>query len=184
MKSNRNLILILLLLIVVAAVCRTVGFAPQLAMALFAGAVIKDKKWAFAFPIFSMFVGDLLYQVLYMNGLTVMPGFYNGQVTNYLLFGSLVAVGFLMKRVNLMNVILFSLSECAIFFILSNFFVWINGGGWGRPMTVPGLIQCYADAIPFFGDTLLSTLVCSGILFGAYRLLKSESALPATLASK
>jgi hypothetical protein len=57
MKSNKNLWVTLVLMIIVAALYRIIpdrpmGFAPQLAMALFGGAVIKDKKLAFAFPSF------------------------------------------------------------------------------------------------------------------------------------
>ena len=47
---NKKIAWSLALLIVVGAVYRIIpdrplGFAPQIAMALFAGAVIKDKKW-------------------------------------------------------------------------------------------------------------------------------------------
>ena len=54
---KKSIIWALILLIVVAAVYRVIpgrpwGFAPQWAMALFAGAMIKDKKWAFALPLF------------------------------------------------------------------------------------------------------------------------------------
>ncbi len=184
MRSNRNLALIFVLLVVGAAVCRIFGFAPQLSMALFAGAVIKDKKWAFAFPIFSMFLCDLAYQALYLKGLTTLPGFYDGQATNYLLFAGLVAVGFFMKRINFVNVIGFSLATCVLYFIFSNFFVWVFGGGWARPKTFSGMMQCYVDALPFFGTSLLSTLVCSGVLFGTYQFLKSENKVPAPLLSK
>ncbi|MBA4166379.1 MAG: hypothetical protein H0X41_02325 [Chitinophagaceae bacterium] len=190
MKSNKNLTLILLLLIVVAAFYRIIpnrpmGFAPHLAMALFAGAVIRDKKWAFAFPIFSMFISDLIYQLLYLKGLTALSGFYEGQITNYLLFAGLVIVGFFMKKINLVNVALFSLTECVLFFLVSNFFVWINGAGFGRPKTPAGFVQCYVDAVPFFGNSVLATLVFSGILFGAYQLFReSGNVVPVRLASK
>jgi hypothetical protein len=189
MKSNKNLTLILLLLIVVAAFYRIIpnrpmGFAPHLAMALFAGAVIRDKKWAFAFPIFSMFISDLIYQLLYIKGLTTLSGFYEGQITNYLLFAGLVVIGFFMKKINVVNTVVFSLSECALFFILSNFFVWVNGAGFGRPKTAAGLIQCYADALPFFGNSVLATLFFSGILFGAYLLIRSSNSVPATVAAR
>ena len=184
MRSNRNFLLIFLLLIVVAAACRIFGFAPQLSMALFAGAIINDKKWAFAFPIFSMIICDLAYQFLYLKGLTTLPGFYQGQITNYVLFAGLVVVGFFMKKVSIVNVVAFSLIECVLYFIFSNFFVWAFGGGWDRPKTFPGMIQCYVDALPFFGNSILSTLVCSGILFGTYQFLKSEHSIPASLASK
>ena len=78
----------MIILIVIAAVYRVIpgrpdGFAPQIAMALFGGAIIKDKKWAFALPLFSMFLSDLLYQALFSMHLSERQGFYQGQLTNY-----------------------------------------------------------------------------------------------------
>ena len=106
MRLNRNTIITLIILIIVAALYRVIpqrpmGFAPHLAMALFGGAVIRDKRIAFAFPIFSMFISDLIYQMLYVNGLTEISGFYEGQFLNYMLFAGMTVVGFLMKRISI-----------------------------------------------------------------------------------
>lgn len=80
MKNNKTTILVFVLLVVAAALYRVwdgrpLGFAPQIAMALFAGSVIKDKRFSFLVPLFSMLVSDVLYQVLYMQGLTEIKGF-------------------------------------------------------------------------------------------------------------
>jgi uncharacterized membrane protein len=96
-------------------------------MALFAGAVIRDKKWAFALPIFSMFLSDLLYQVLFNYGISDRPGFYEGQLQNYLLFAGMTAIGFVIKKINVLNVLAASIVAPTVFFILSNFLVW---AGW------------------------------------------------------
>src|SRR6478672_10549542 len=126
MKSNKSLILTMLVLIVMAALYRIVpgrpyGFAPQIAMALFGGAVIKDRKWAFALPIFSMFLSDLLYQALYNAGISPIYGFYEGQWLNYLLFAVMVLIGFAIRKINVLNVLLASLAAPTVFFLLSNF---------------------------------------------------------------
>jgi hypothetical protein len=183
MKPNKTLTLTLLLLIIVAAFYRVIpnrpmGFAPHLAMALFAGAAIKDKKWAFALPLFSMFISDLIYQLLYVKGLTSIPGFYQGQITNYMLFAGLVVIGFFMKKINVASIILFSVMECVVFFVVSNFFVWASGAGLSRPKSFSGLMMCYTDALPFFGNSIVSTLVFSAILFGAYQGIKSGNIVP------
>src|SRR5829696_4007339 len=103
MKLTKNFLVIFVLLIIAAALYRVIpgrpwGFAPHIAMALFGGAVIKDKKWAFALPVFSMFISDLLYQFLYANGLSDTPGFYEGQLVNYMLFIGITCLGFFMRR--------------------------------------------------------------------------------------
>ncbi len=176
MTKNKSLIITLIMLIVVAAIYRVIpgrsmGFAPHLAMALFAGAIIKDKKWAFALPIFSIFLSDVLYQSLHLIGLTSMKGFYEGQITNYILFAAMTAIGFLMKKINVINVVAYSLLVCIAFFLLSNFFVWQSGQGLSRPKTFDGLMQCYTDAIPFFINSLKATLIFSAVLFGAHKLI-------------
>lgn len=180
MTSNKSLVVTLIMLIVVAAFYRVIpdrpmGFAPHLAMALFAGAVIKNKAWALAFPIFSMFISDLLYHILYLNGQTSLSGFYPGQITNYLLFAGMTAIGFYMKHINVKNIVLFSFLVCTVFFIVSNFFVWTSGAGFARPHTTEGLMLCYADALPFFGYSVAATLVFSAVLFGGWRLVAGKN---------
>jgi hypothetical protein len=176
MKLNKSIVWSLVLLIVVGSIYRVIpnrpwGFTPQLAMALFAGAMIKDKKWAFALPLFSMFLSDLLYQALYLNGLSEIPGFYKGQWTNYLLFAGVTCVGFAMKKVTAAGIFLYSLLAPTLYFLVSNFLVWANGGGLHRPKTWTGLLMGYTDALPFYRGTLLGTIVFSMILFGGYFLL-------------
>jgi hypothetical protein len=72
MKNRQSTLVIFIVLILVAALYRLMprpwGFAPQIAMALFGGAIITDKRLAFALPILSMFVSDLIYHLLYTYG--------------------------------------------------------------------------------------------------------------------
>src|SRR5512146_2162198 len=115
MKLNKSNLLILLLLIVVAALYRVwdgrpMGFAPQIAMALFAGSVAKDKRFSFLFPILSLFVSDLLYQLLYAQGLSTIKGFYSGQWENYLLIASITVIGFFINKKKIGQVLIGSLA--------------------------------------------------------------------------
>lgn len=52
-----------------------------------------------------------------------------------------------------------------IFYLLSNFGVWM--GGMMYPKTFTGLIACYVAALPFFGMSLAANLIFSGVMFGA-----------------
>jgi hypothetical protein len=181
MKLNKNLLVSLLLLTVVAAlyriVPRPVNFAPQIAMALFAGAVIKDKRWAFAVPILSMLISDLLYQVLYLNGVTDIPGFYEGQWQNYILFAGMTTIGFLIKRIKVVNVLVASIAAPTVFFILSNFIVWAGWQGTrglNRPKTFEGLLLCYNDALPFYLNSVYACMFFSALFFGAFILIRKK----------
>lgn len=174
MKKNSSIVFAFLLLLVVSALYRIIpgrpfGFAPQWAMALFSGAIfIHNKKWAFALPLLSMFLSDVLYEVLYYAGITQIPGFYEGQWVNYILFTSLTVVGFFIKKIKILPVFLASLASPTVYFILSNFFVWLGGGGFQRPKTVQGLLMCYNDGFPFYLNSVLSTVFFSAVFFVVY----------------
>jgi hypothetical protein len=176
MKTTKAIIWCMVLMIIVGAVYRVFpnrpwGFAPQWAMALFGGAVIRDKKWAFALPLLSMLVSDVLYHFLYSNNLSPIPGFYSGQLTNYILFAVVTVIGFLIKPLSVGRIALYSLAGPTVFFILSNFILWMGGGGLQRPKTFQGLMMCYTDALPFYQNSLLATLFFSTVLFGSWMLI-------------
>jgi hypothetical protein len=176
MNSSKNIVWSFILLIVVSALYRIIpgrpfGFAPQWAMAIYAGAVIKDKKWVFIMPVLSMFISDLFYQVLYMGGISDIPGFYEGQWQNYLLFTLLVFVGLAIKKLNIVQIGVASVAAPTLYFLASNFLVWAGNGtnrGLNRPRDLNGLMLCYADGIPFYKMSILATLVFSAILFGSF----------------
>lgn len=178
MKFNKTILIIFVALIAIAALYRIVpgrpyGFAPQIAMAFFAGAIIKDRKWAFALPLFSMVLSDVIYEALYSMGYSQMQGFYEGQFTNYVLFGLITVIGFFIKKPNVLNVVIGSVIAPTVYFFVSNFLVWMSGtGGLQRPKTWDGLMMCFADGLPFYKNSLYGTLFFSAVLFGGYYLLK------------
>jgi len=60
------------------------------------------------------------------------------------------------------------------FFVLSNYAVW--AAGWGYPRTLAGLATCFAAAVPFYRNDLLSTTVVCGLAFGVPVLVRRMSA--------
>ena len=56
------------------------------------------------------------------------------------------------------------------FFLITNFVVWLDSGGF-YAHTWSGLILCYTAALPFFSRSLLGDLFYSGALFASYALL-------------
>jgi hypothetical protein len=172
MKENKSLLLAFGLLIVVGSVFRVAGFAPQIAMAIFGAAVIKDKRLAFLLPLVSMFLSDVLYEVLFRNGYAPYGGFYEGQISNYILLAGITLIGFWARNLNWSRIAAATIAAPTIYFLASNFVVWLGGGGLQRPRTFDGLLMCYNDAIPFFRSSLMYTIVFSAILFGGYFLVQ------------
>lgn len=183
MKINKQLVLSFILLIIIASLYRIMpgrpyGFAPQIAMAIFGGAIIKEKKFAFLLPILAMFVSDVFYQVLYSNGVGNIPGFYDGQVTNYILFAGMTVFGFFIKNFNIKKIAIASFAAPTAYFLISNFLVWASASplaGLGRPKTFAGLMMCYGDGLPFYPWSVASTFIFSAILFGSYYLITKNS---------
>jgi len=180
MKLNKSNLLVLFILILACALYRVwdsrpMGFAPQIAMALFAGSISKDKRFAFLFPVLSLFISDLLYQFLYSQGLSTIKGFYSGQWQNYLLIASITIIGFFINKNKIGQIFIGSLAGAVYFFLISNFMVW-NGGGWDinnqpYPRSFSGLMLCFSEALPFFKWSVLSTLLFNGVFFGSFYLL-------------
>ena len=83
--------------------------------------------------------------------------------------GSVSLIGFLANYFN--KSILFRVSGAllgaTLFFILTNFGVWI-GGTYGY--NVQGLVNCYLLALPFFGYTFISTLLFSCLIEAVYKI--------------
>ncbi|MGG9971927.1 DUF6580 family putative transport protein [Ferruginibacter sp. SUN002] len=180
MKIDKSVIVSFILLVVIASLYRVMpgrplGFAPQIAMALFGGAVIKDRKMSFLLPLLSMLISDVIYEVLFVAGISPIKGFYEGQALNYALFALITIIGFYIKKENVISIIGGALTGATVFFLLSNFGVWIGGGldinNVPYPKTFSGLVYCYTAALIFYKGALLSTLFFSGILFGGYYLV-------------
>lgn len=176
MKTNKNLLkwFVPAGLILAAAFSRLLphpyNFSPIAAMALLGGAAFTHKKWSFILPLGALFISDLCFQLF-----TGIDGFYGwSQLINYAAFGLIVLLGMaILKKINVKNVAVASLCASALFFIISNFGVWLVAGGVA-PYTYDsaGLLNTFILGIPFFGNTIIGDLFYSGVLFGAYSLIQ------------
>lgn len=176
MKISKYTLVSFLLLIVIAAMYRAIpnrpwGFAPQFAMGIFAGSLIKDKKLAFLLPLLSLLLSDVLYEILYRFGYTSINGFYEGMLVNYLLIGSLTVIGFYIKPDRIGSIAKGCIASPTLFFFLSNGMTWLGNGGLQRPKTFTGLLQALVDGIPFYTNSLVATFVFGAILFGSYQFI-------------
>lgn len=185
---NKNTLINFLILVAACSLYRLIpdrmlGFAPQIAMAIFAGSVIKDKKWSFLMPLLSMLISDVIYEALYRNGLSDIKGFYEGQLFNYILFTGLTVIGFFVKENKAASILAGSVAGVLGFYLLSNFGTWVNGlniAGNQYPKTWNGLVTCYTVAIPFLKGSLLATILFNGLFFGSHYLItkfKSKTAI-------
>ncbi len=164
--------LLALVLILLAAALRIAphpwNFTPVGAMALFSGAVLKDRRLAFLFPLHALFLGD------------IFIGFHKLVPMVYASFFISVAIGlWLRDRRTIARISLATLLGATQFFLVTNFAVWWLLNSY--PKTASGLAACYFAGIPFFWNTLAGDVVYSALLFGGYAL--GERFLPVQHAS-
>lgn len=135
------------------------NFTPVAAIALFSGAYLS-KKNALIVPLVLMIASDAII------------GMHNVMMFTWGAFLLTTLVGFgLQAKTGRMRVLSFSLISSLLFFVVSNFGVWVMG--W-YPPTLNGLAQCYTMAIPFLRDFTVSTLLYSAVFFGSYELIASR----------
>ncbi len=180
MKVSKHTLISFLLLVLIAALYRAIpgrpwGFAPQFAMAIFGGSVLKDRKMAIALPVLSLLISDLIYQLLFTYGLTDITGFYSGQLENYVLFAALGMIGFMVKQNSIGSIVKGSIASPTAYFFISNFMTWGGNGGFQRPKTFAGLTQCYVDGLPFYTNSILATIFFSAVLFGGNYLIERKT---------
>jgi hypothetical protein len=163
MTANHRLIT-LLSAIVAAAALRLVphppNFTPIGAMALFSGAYLGRKPIALAAPLGALLLSDLVL------------GFYHGMATVYFSTALIVIIGMMaLRRVSPMRVGAAALAGSLLFFVITNFGMWLFSGFY--PRTMAGLEACYVAAIPFFQNTVAGDLFYATLLFGGFKLLET-----------
>jgi len=121
------------------------NFTPVLAMGIFSGFYFKNFILGSFIVICSMFIGDL-----YL-------GFHSTMFFTYISLIIAVALGLFVNKFKLTEVLFTGLASSVCFFAITNFGAWLTLEMYEKNLT--GLLQSYVLAIPFFHNTLISTLL-------------------------
>ncbi len=153
--------IVALIMIVLAAVLRIVphpwNFTPIGAMALFSGAVVRDRRIAFLFPVLTLVAGD------------IFIGSSKLELLVYASFLVNVVIGVCLRRRRTAGRIgVATLLGAIQFFLVTNFGVWLFLNSY--PKTAAGLLSCYAAGVPLFWNTLAGDALFATLLFGGYAL--------------
>ena len=128
------------------------NFTPVIATALMSGFLLKNKNLSLIVVLMAMFISDLII------------GFYSSY---FFVYFSLILIIFIfsnfIKKINFKNLLVLSILSSLLFFIVTNFGVWAMGSMYEKNFS--GLVLCYIFAIPFFTNTLLSTIFFSYSVF-------------------
>ena len=147
------------------------NFTPLGAMALFGGSYLKNKYHALVIPIASLWLSDLVLNNFIFSFYSDFTWFYPGFLWQYTSFILITIIGyFFLKKVNFKNVFITSISSSLLFFVITNFGVWLSGSIYS--LDFQGLITCYVMAIPFYKGTVLGFICYSSLLFGILEFSK------------
>lgn len=120
------------------------NFTPLGALALMSGFLFPRSIWAFLLPVLSLGISDLFL------------GHYPGMGFTYFAFALVFILGCAFQNIKAPAWFGLGLSSSLIFFLVSNFGVWISTQMYAP--NLEGLGLCYAAALPFLKWTVLGDL--------------------------
>lgn len=162
MKNDLMIPIIMMFLLVISRVISDIpNFTATIALIMFTSYLIRDKFLSVLVILVSQIISDLYI------------GIYSSM---FFVYGAYVFIALLspiiMNKLSFKSVLISSLVTPTIFYIVSNFGVWITGSTY--PLSLDGLIMCYVAGIPFFDETLLSTVVFSVTIYAMMKLIVKE----------
>jgi hypothetical protein len=130
--------------------------APITGLALFSGATLKSKK-ALLIPLLTMFLSD------------IFLGFHSTILFVYGSFLLIAIIGrFIKNRVGFINLSLFGVLSSVLFFLITNFGVWLTSSMYVK--NINGLISSYVMGIPFLKNTIIGDFIYTMSFFYGYKL--------------
>jgi hypothetical protein len=154
------------LLLVAAVLSRLVPHPDWLNFTAVGGALLyfgARRSWReMVAPLAALMATDYVLTVL-----TYHYSFHwQAYVTTWALYLAVMALGrvLLESRTTFLRVAAGVILGPTLFFVVSNYAVWVGGDMY--PRTMGGLMACYAAAIPFYRNDVLSTAIVAGLAFG------------------
>ncbi len=131
------------------------GFMPVAASALFAGRVLRLPFLAVVVPLAAMA----------LSGMVLAGDDWRITTIVYAAIALPAVAGIYSRRWHGAAPIIATMLSCSlVFFAASNFAVWAFSGMY--PLTLQGLTECYAAALPFLDRTVFGDLFWTAVLFG------------------
>ena len=176
LKSSFSYLVILAVLIALGVAGRLLphppNFTPMAAIALFAGFIFIKRYMAVVAVISTMLLCD------YFAFGSLSASWFGSKsmfVVYLALLFPIVFKNLLQKKLGVLRIFGAAIASSTVFFLATNFAVWAFSPMYEK--TLEGLVLCYTMAIPFFQNTVAGDLIWSGVIFGAYLVLRNYSNL-------
>ena len=178
MNHKRTKISVIVAIVLGAGLMRllpnTNGFVPVTAATVFAAAFIGRKGWAVLLPIFSVWATDLvLNNSIYSSFYEGFTWFTTGSVFQFSAYALISLLGFQVgQNASSARIGGFSILSSIIFFLVSNFGVWVAGGFYAPSFS--GLMECYAMGLPFLERSLVADVLFAQVLFHGFAMAQKR----------
>ncbi len=185
MKLNKQAVIFFLLLLAVTTIVKLIcapkielsGITCVMAVALFAGLNKFKAKYAFLLPIIILLATNTVVQILYSMKMFDFPGFYKWQFVEYSLVVVLTALGLVFRRAKTAGIFVTAILGPTLFFFVSNYITWyVSWQTLGFTHDTSGLMSCYTAALPFYRNSIVSTVVFLPVFIAGYQWMVNGKA--------
>ena len=144
---NKNFGFFLILILVFSRLIpHPPNFTPIIATAILGSYFFDNLTKSIFVILISMLISDFFI------------GFHSNMFFVYFAMLLIIILHFSLSiKLNYKNLLVYGFIASFIFYLTSNFGVWLMGNMYAKNLS--GLIQCYILAIPFFKNTLISTFI-------------------------
>ncbi len=133
----------------------------------------RRPLWQAIFPVAALAASDY-YLTTHVYG---FPFVIQGYLLTWAWYAAVIVLGaiLLRKSTTIVRVASATLLASTSFFVVTDYAVWAAQPGM-YPHTLAGLMTCYAAALPFYRNDLVSTAIVAGLAFGIPQLIKQHEA--------
>jgi len=151
------------------------NFSSVIAVSLLCGAVLKHPAGVLL-PLAVRATTDI---TLYLKGVA----FFDSWMFDYSSYVLICLLGYAVSPRRTLPVLGTCLVSVGIYFLLSNFGVWLMQPDYYE-RSLQGLLLSYSNAVPFVRGTLVGNLVMSALFFGALNLATLSEYSSETVAAR
>ena len=129
------------------------NFTPLISGVIFLPYLFEDKKLVMLLPVVTMFVAD------------IFLGFHGLMIWTYGAFLLIGLLSFKYFKFNLTSILILSILSPSVFFLITNFGVWLGSEFYSQALE--GLVASYIMGLPFYANSLTSTVLFSASFYAA-----------------
>ena len=151
MNYLKGIIFITLIFVLSRIIPHPPNFTPILAGIIFLPFIKKDLTFSVIVPLAAMLISDLIIGMHSLMLWTYGPILFLSCLTYYLNQDNILRIGSL------------AVITPMVFFLVSNFGVWITGSYYAKDIS--GLMECYFNAVPFYASSAISCMLFTALFY-------------------